>query len=214
MMAEALLRRGRRPASRSTCRHRTGGVNPLTVRVLGGRDRRVVGAFEVGDEYLGQRFDYVVTVCDQARRSVRSSRASPSPSTGATRTRPRPKGTEEERWPSSAALLVFFRASGADPAVHPARPARGPNARRRSAAVIVIPIVELHLLRHAHAGDPLWDGPDERRPVVGQGREAGRPTGPVPGRDRLPARRRSSPRPRSGPAQTAELVAEHLGVRR
>ena len=31
-------------------------------------------------------------------------------------------------------------------------------------------VIELHLLRHAHAGDPMaWDGPDERRPLSDKG---------------------------------------------
>jgi phosphohistidine phosphatase len=31
--------------------------------------------------------------------------------------------------------------------------------------------IQLHLLRHAHAGDPLkWDGPDEARPLSDRGR--------------------------------------------
>ena len=46
------------------------GVNPLTLRVLAeaGIDASWARSKSV-DEYLGQSFDYVVTVCDQARQS-------------------------------------------------------------------------------------------------------------------------------------------------
>jgi arsenate reductase len=45
------------------------GVNPLTLRVLedAGIDASFARSKSV-DEYLGQSFDYVVTVCDQARQ--------------------------------------------------------------------------------------------------------------------------------------------------
>jgi arsenate reductase (thioredoxin) len=45
------------------------GVNPLTLRVLGeaGIDASFARSKSV-EEYLGQSFDYVVTVCDQARQ--------------------------------------------------------------------------------------------------------------------------------------------------
>ena len=46
------------------------GVNPLTLRVLGeaGIDTTGLRSKSV-EEYLGQPFDYVITVCDQARQS-------------------------------------------------------------------------------------------------------------------------------------------------
>lgn len=46
------------------------GVNPLTVRVLGeiGIDASPARSKSV-DEFLGQTFDYVITVCDQARQA-------------------------------------------------------------------------------------------------------------------------------------------------
>jgi phosphohistidine phosphatase len=73
-------------------------------------------------------------------------------------------------------------------------------------------VIELHLLRHAHAGDPLaWDGPDERRPLSDKGEKQA---------DRLgrflvevgfaPDAVITSPKVRA--AQTAEIVARHLGV--
>jgi len=46
------------------------GINPLTVRVLGeiGIDAGSARSKSV-DEFLGQTFDYVITVCDQARQA-------------------------------------------------------------------------------------------------------------------------------------------------
>jgi phosphohistidine phosphatase len=74
------------------------------------------------------------------------------------------------------------------------------------------PVSLLHLLRHAHAGDPLeWDGPDELRPLSKRGRRQA---------ERLGAFLRecgvrpdlivSSPKVRA--RQTAELVAEAFGM--
>lgn len=70
----------------------------------------------------------------------------------------------------------------------------------------------LHLLRHAHAGDPeAWDGPDAARPLSEKG---------LAQADRLGAFLAdigfrtdaiiTSPKLRA--AQTAEIVADHLGV--
>lgn len=46
------------------------GINPLTLRVLAeaGLDASWARSKSV-DEFLGQSFDYVITVCDQARQS-------------------------------------------------------------------------------------------------------------------------------------------------
>jgi arsenate reductase len=46
------------------------GINPLTLRVLeeAGVDASFARSKSV-DEFLGQAFDYVITVCDQARQS-------------------------------------------------------------------------------------------------------------------------------------------------
>jgi len=73
-------------------------------------------------------------------------------------------------------------------------------------------VIELHLLRHADAGDPMaWKGPDEDRPLSGKGtkqaerlgrflKEVGfRPDAII-----------TSPKVRA--AQTAEIVARHLGL--
>jgi arsenate reductase (thioredoxin) len=70
IMAEALLRQHGGAAFEV---HSAGtiprGVNPLTQRVLAdaGIDASWARSKSV-DEYLGQTFDYVITVCDQARQ--------------------------------------------------------------------------------------------------------------------------------------------------
>jgi len=71
IMAEALLRQH---GSDGFEVHSAGteprGINPLTLRLLAdaGIDASFARSKSV-DEYLGQTFDYVVTVCDQARQS-------------------------------------------------------------------------------------------------------------------------------------------------
>ena len=70
-MAEALLRHHGAAAFEV---HSAGtepkGINPLTLRTLtdAGIDASWARSKSV-TEYLGQRFDYVITVCDQARQS-------------------------------------------------------------------------------------------------------------------------------------------------
>jgi arsenate reductase len=71
IMAEGLLRRRGGDAFEV---HSAGthprGINPLTIRVLGeaGIDPSWARSKSVA-EFLGQRFDYVITVCDQARQA-------------------------------------------------------------------------------------------------------------------------------------------------
>ena len=71
VMAEALLRHSGGAAFEV---HSAGtepkGVNPLTLRVLAeaGLDASHARSKSV-DEFAGQSFDYVITVCDQARQS-------------------------------------------------------------------------------------------------------------------------------------------------
>lgn len=70
----------------------------------------------------------------------------------------------------------------------------------------------LHLLRHAHAGDPeSWNGPDAARPLSEKGREQAERLGAFLAdvgfrTDAII----TSPKLRA--AQTAEIVAGHLGV--
>jgi arsenate reductase len=71
LMAEALLRhRGGADFDVHSAGTEPKGVNPLTRRVLedAGIDSSWARSKSVS-EYLGQQFDYVVTVCDQARQS-------------------------------------------------------------------------------------------------------------------------------------------------
>lgn len=70
IMAEALLRRhGGDRFEVHSAGTEPRGVNPLTLRVLGeaGIDASWAHSKSV-NEFLGQHFDYVITVCDQARQ--------------------------------------------------------------------------------------------------------------------------------------------------
>ena len=70
VMAEALIRhRGGAGFEIHSAGTEPRGVNPLTLRVLAdaGIDASWARSKSV-DEYLGQSFDYVVTVCDEARQ--------------------------------------------------------------------------------------------------------------------------------------------------
>ena len=70
----------------------------------------------------------------------------------------------------------------------------------------------LHLLRHVHTGDPdAWDGPDAARPLSDKGRDQSERLGTFLAGIRFQTDALiTSPKLRA--AQTAELVAEHLGV--
>jgi arsenate reductase (thioredoxin) len=71
IMAEALLRQhGGDTFEVYSAGTEPRGINPLTLRVLADADIDASWARSKSvDEYLGQSFDYVVTVCDQARQS-------------------------------------------------------------------------------------------------------------------------------------------------
>jgi phosphohistidine phosphatase len=73
-------------------------------------------------------------------------------------------------------------------------------------------VIELHLLRHAHAGDPLaWDGSDEDRPLSDKGeKQADRLGRFLAGVGFQPDAIITSPKVRA--AQTAEIVAQRLGL--
>ena len=71
VMAEALVRRyGDGDFEVYSAGTEPKGINPLTLRVLAeaGIDASWARSKSV-TEFLGQRFDYVITVCDQARQS-------------------------------------------------------------------------------------------------------------------------------------------------
>ena len=72
--------------------------------------------------------------------------------------------------------------------------------------------VQLHLLRHAHAGDPFtWEGPDEARPLSPRGeRQADRLGRFLAGLGFRTDAIITSPKVRA--AQTADIVATRLGV--
>ena len=71
IMAEALLRqRGGDAFEVHSAGTEPKGVNPLTLRVLAEAGLDASGARSKSvDEFIGEPFDYVVTVCDQARES-------------------------------------------------------------------------------------------------------------------------------------------------
>jgi arsenate reductase len=71
IMAEALLRRhGGDRFEVHSAGTEPRGVNPLTLRVLADAGIDASGARSKSVEgYLGQRFDYVITVCDRAREA-------------------------------------------------------------------------------------------------------------------------------------------------
>jgi phosphohistidine phosphatase len=70
----------------------------------------------------------------------------------------------------------------------------------------------LHLLRHAHAGDPAtWEGPDDTRPLSDKGRAQAERLGKFLARVGFGADAIvSSPKRRA--LETAEIVAGHLGT--
>ena len=73
-------------------------------------------------------------------------------------------------------------------------------------------MIQLHFLRHAHAGDPeAWTGPDEARPLSDKGeKQADRLGRFLAGVGFAPDAIITSPKLRA--AQTAEIVAGHLGI--
>ena len=72
--------------------------------------------------------------------------------------------------------------------------------------------MELYFLRHAHAGAPgAWDGPDDGRPLSDKGeKQADRLGQFLAGIGFRPDAILTSPKVRA--AQTATIVAEHLGL--
>jgi phosphohistidine phosphatase len=73
-------------------------------------------------------------------------------------------------------------------------------------------VIELHFLRHAHAGDPeSWERPDAERPLSEKGEKQAERLGKfLAGIGFKPDAIITSPKLRA--ARTAEIVAGHLGV--
>jgi phosphohistidine phosphatase len=71
-------------------------------------------------------------------------------------------------------------------------------------------VVRLHLVRHAHAGDPMrWDGPDAARPLSHKGRVQASDLGAfLAAADVRPGRIVTSPKERA--RQTADIVGAAL----
>ena len=202
-MAEALLRHSGGARVRGPqCRHRAEGRQPADPARPGrGRARRVVRPLEVRH---------------RVRRPVvrlRHHRLRPGPpglpglpgrrrrrSTGATRIRPRPKARTRSDSSCSGGSSPSS-ASGSTSSCR-SRP-RGPTSATRVVTDLEpIRSVQLHLLRHAHAGDPFaWDGPGRARGRCRRAVSARRigSAGSWPGSGS--GRTRSSRRPRSGPSR-------------
>jgi phosphohistidine phosphatase SixA len=73
-------------------------------------------------------------------------------------------------------------------------------------------VIELHFMRHAHAGDPeTWDGPDDERPLSQKGeKQADRLGRFLASVGFTPDAVITSPKVRA--ARTAEIVAGHIGI--
>jgi phosphohistidine phosphatase len=72
--------------------------------------------------------------------------------------------------------------------------------------------IRIHLVRHAHAGDPLkWSGPDAARPLTRKGRRQAAALGALlAAADVRPERILSSPKVRA--RETADIVGAALGL--
>ena len=110
-MAEGLLRKG----GGDRFEVESAGVNPSHVRHEAVEAMREIGIDISGhrsksaDEFTGQNFDYIITVCDNARETCRSSPATPSVSIIASRTRQhRVRPTPRRRWRSSGACATRY----------------------------------------------------------------------------------------------------------
>lgn len=105
VMAEALLRhQGGGAFDVHSAGTEPKGVNPLTLRVLA--EAGIDGSFARSksvDEFVGQSFDYVVTVCDQARQSCPVFPGAVAPLHWGYEDPAASEGTDEER------LAVFRR---------------------------------------------------------------------------------------------------------
>ncbi len=182
------------------------GVNPLTLRVLEEAGMPTIGLRSKSvDEYLGQRFDYVITVCDDARDACP---VFPGVHESLHWGYPDPAKAEGEEPQLAAFRSVFTGARHAHPPVPADRRAvrrRAPPGRAR--------VIALYLLRHAHAGDAAkWSGDDDVRPLSEKGvRQCERVGRLLAGIEEAPDLFLTSPRLRA--SQTAEIVARAVGAR-
>ena len=146
----------------------------MTLRIAGRRGHRcVLGALEVGDEYLGQRFDYVITVCDQARQvcpvfpgvheSLHWGYADPAEATG----------TDEERM--AVFRRVFIALGERIQRSRRSRPERRRRHSRPDAAASPPP------RRRGRSGGV--DGPRRRAAAEPEGRDKAKRLGDVLARD-------------------------------
>ena len=202
IMAEALLRQHGGDAFEV---HSAGteprGINPLTLRVLAeaGIDASWARSKSV-DEYLGQTFDYVVTVCDQARQvcpvfpgvheSLHWGYEDPAAA----------EGTEEERLAVFRKVFIQIGERVRQFATVDRQPRSPPDAARTCCATPT-------------PGDPRrGTGPDAARPLSDKGRTQSERLGRVPGRASGSRPTPSSPRPSCGRRRRPRSSREHLGI--
>ena len=186
------------------------GVNPLTLRVLEEAGLPTTGLRSKSvDEYLGQRFDYVITVCDDARGVCPVFPGVHESLHWGLRYRPRSRGRRTCAWPRSAPCSPSSASASTCSSRSPngSRPTDGlSNWHDRG-------VIGLHLLRHAHAGDAArWSGDDDVRPLSEKGiRQSERLGRLLAMYDEAPDLFLTSPKLRA--SQTAEIVAKALDVR-
>ena len=201
------------PTSRST-RRRDGaeGINPLTERVLddAGLDHSWARSKSV-TEYLGQTFDYVITVCDQAREVCPVFPGVHETLHWGYEDPAAVEGSEEQRLAEFRSTLTMMSGRILSFITLARRDRAGPS-RGRLAPMADRDTVQLHLLRHAHAGDPEgWDGPRRCAAAIGQGRAAVGAACRIP-RGRFVQTGRDHHVTEAPRGQTAEIVARALGI--
>jgi arsenate reductase len=178
------------------------GLNPLTLRVLeeAGLPADGLRSKSVSD-VLDQTYDWVITVCDDARDSCPLIPGAHKTAHWSLTDPAAAQGTEDER-------LATFRTTLATVD----RRVRSFLREERISGGDAM--TALHLLRHAHAGDPAkFRGDDSLRPLSDKGRRQASALGKL--LDALPRGEApdlfiTSPRARS--VQTAEIVGKALGV--
>jgi arsenate reductase len=179
------------------------GLNPLTLRVLAEAGLSVDGlASKSVASVLDQPYDWVITVCDDARDTCPVIPGGHKTAHWSLSDPAAVDGTEDER-------LAAFRTTLATVDRRVRSFLREERISSNGDAMTA-----LHLLRHAHAGDPAkYRGDDAQRPLSDRGRRQASalakllvalPKGEAP--DLFI----TSPRVRS--VQTAEIVAKALGV--
>lgn len=177
IMAEALLRRkGGADFQVASAGTKPRGVNPLTLRVLDEAGVDASGARSKSvTEFLHQPWDYVITVCDRARQTCPVFPGSHESLHWGYDDPDEAEGSAAERLDAFRRVMTLIneRIGVFVPiALRDRRRAGGSRRRAGMKDGSAGPSqVELHLLRHADAGDPdAWQGSDDERPLSDTGR--------------------------------------------